>query len=134
MDSNPVKSGLEQNHTNQGTDADRDARLRAMAERMGRPELPQEVGDNQKSRRESATEYLFGGTYWAVVLENGVPVPRTVKTGVTDFDYSEVVSGLTLNEQVILLPSSDLFERQDRMQDRIRQRMRMPGMGRPAGN
>ena len=86
-------------------------------------------GNRFAARKDSGTEYQFGGTYWVVVLENGKPVPRTVRTGVTDFGYSEVISGLTYNEQVIILPSADLFERQERLQERISQRMHLPGMG-----
>jgi HlyD family secretion protein len=69
-----------------------------------------------------STDYLFGGNYWVVALRDGVTVPVAVKTGLTDLEYSEVVSGLEPGDKVLLLPSSSLFEQQERLQDFINQR------------
>ena len=40
-----------------------------------------------------ATDYLFGGDYWVVALRGDQTVPVAVKTGLTDLEYSEIVSG-----------------------------------------
>jgi HlyD family secretion protein len=69
-----------------------------------------------------STDYLFGGNYWVVALRDGVTVPVAVKTGLTDLEYSEVVSGLEPGDKVLLLPSSSLFEQQERLQEFINQR------------
>jgi HlyD family secretion protein len=66
--------------------------------------------------------YQFGGDYWVVALRGDRPVPLAVKTGITDLDYSEVVAGLEPGDRVLLLPSTSLFEQQERLQQFITQR------------
>ena len=67
----------------------------------------------------SVTSYQFGGEYWVVTMQDGEPVPVTVRTGLTDLEYSEIVDGLDANAQVLLLPSSSLFEQQELLQSFI---------------
>src|SRR5882672_1506383 len=69
-----------------------------------------------------STEYQFSGDYWVIALRNGQPVPLAVKTGLTDLDYSEIVSGLESGDRVLLLPSTSLYEQQERLQQFITQR------------
>ena len=69
-----------------------------------------------------ATDYLFGGEYWVVALRGDQAVPVAVKTGLTDLEYSEIVSGLEPGDKVLLLPSSSLYEQQERLQEFINQR------------
>ena len=87
--------------------------------------------------------YQFGGSYIVFVLRSGKPTPLRVRTGLTDMDYSEVVSGIGEKDTVLLLPSASLIQSQSEMRDRM-QRMApggMPGMqqrpatatARPAG-
>ncbi|MCZ6475044.1 MAG: efflux RND transporter periplasmic adaptor subunit [Gammaproteobacteria bacterium] len=64
----------------------------------------------------SVASYQFGGDYWVVTMQDGEPVPVSVRTGLTDFDYSEIVDGLDINARVLLLPSSSLFEQQELLQ------------------
>jgi hypothetical protein len=74
--------------------------------------------------------YQFGGSYIVFVLRNGQPAPVRVRTGLTDMDYSEVISGLTEKDVVLLLPSASLVAQQAEMRDRM-QRFAggaMPGM------
>jgi hypothetical protein len=66
--------------------------------------------------------YQFGGDYWVIVLRNAQPVPISVKTGLTDLEYSEIVSGLEPGDRVLLLPSSSLFDQQERLQQFISSR------------
>jgi HlyD family secretion protein len=61
---------------------------------------------------------LFGGTYIVFVLRNGQPTPVEVRTGLTDLDYSEVRSGLTASDTVLILPSAGLLASQE--EDRAR--------------
>ena len=68
------------------------------------------------------TDYLFGGDYWVVAMRGDQPVPVAVKTGLTDLEYSEVVSGLQPGDRVLLLPSTSLYEQQERLQEFISQR------------
>jgi hypothetical protein len=41
-----------------------------------------------------------------------------VRTGLTDLDYSEVVSGLSASDSVLVLPSASLVQSQQEMQER----------------
>ena len=69
-----------------------------------------------------ATDYLFAGDYWVVALRGDQTVPVAVKTGLTDLEYSEIVSGLEPGDRVLLLPSASLYEQQERLQQFINQR------------
>lgn len=60
-----------------------------------------------------------GGRYIVFVLRNGQPTPVNVRTGLTDLDYSEVVSGLTEKDTVLLLPSASLVNSQKQFQQRV---------------
>jgi HlyD family secretion protein len=68
------------------------------------------------------SDYLFGGDYWVVALRGNEPTPIAVKTGLTDLEYSEIVAGLMPGDQVLLLPSTSLYEQQERLQQFINQR------------
>ena len=70
----------------------------------------------------SVLEYQFGGDYWVVAMRDGEPVPTAVRTGVTDLRYSEIVAGLQPEDQVLLLPSTSLFEQQEMLQQFISDR------------
>jgi HlyD family secretion protein len=79
-------------------------------------------GGDAPARQASSTDYLFGGDYWVVALRGDEVVPVAVKTGLTDLEYSEVVSGLEPGDTVLLLPSTSLYEQQARLQEFINQR------------
>ena len=68
------------------------------------------------------SDYLFGGNYWVVAMRGDQPVPVAVKTGLTDLEYSEIISGLEPGDKVLLLPSTSLYEQQERLQEFINQR------------
>ena len=70
----------------------------------------------------ASADYLFGGEYWVVAMRGDNPVPVAVKTGLTDLEYSEIVSGLEPGDRVLLLPSTSLYEQQERLQEFINQR------------
>jgi HlyD family secretion protein len=79
-------------------------------------------GANAPVSRPGITEYQFSGDYWVVALRDGQAVPISVKTGLTDLEYSEVVSGLQPDDRVLLLPSTSLYEQQERLQQFISER------------
>jgi HlyD family secretion protein len=70
-----------------------------------------------------AGNYLFTGDYWVVALRGDKLVPTAVKTGLTDLEYSEVISGLEPGDRVLLLPSASLYEQQERLQQFITERV-----------
>lgn len=56
---------------------------------------------------------------------------RKVRTGVTDLNNVEIVSGLDESERVLVLPSSHLIETQQDLQNFINRRMGgVPGIKR----
>lgn len=77
------------------------------------------MGGGGARNNNSTLDYQFGGDYWVVAMRDGEPVPMAVRTGVTDLQYSEIVAGLEPTDQVLLLPSSSLFEQQEVLQEFI---------------
>jgi len=77
------------------------------------------------------TSATMGGNYVVFVSRNGVPTPVPVHTGLTDLDYSEIISGLTAGDTVMILPSTSLIASQQEMQQRMsRMGGGLPGMAR----
>lgn len=72
--------------------------------------------------RANIGDYQFGGRYWVIVPRGESFDAVVVETGLTDLDYTEIVSGLSIGDEVMLLPSSSLFEQQARLQEFISQR------------
>jgi HlyD family secretion protein len=70
-------------------------------------------------RRQSATDAQFGGNYIVFVKRGGEPTPVPIRTGLTDLDYSEVVSGLQAGDSVLVLPSASLVQSQQEAKERI---------------
>jgi HlyD family secretion protein len=69
--------------------------------------------------RRNGSDFQFGGNYIVFVLRNGKPTPRMVRTGLTDLDYSEVISGLAVTDSVLILPSASLVQSQQDFKERI---------------
>lgn len=70
----------------------------------------------------------FSGRYIVFVRRDGKPVAVNVATGLTDLDYTEVVTGLTERDSVLILPSASLVQAQKEFNQRIQ---RMTGGGIP---
>lgn len=76
------------------------------------------------------TDYRFGGEFW-VVMDSDEQEIRKVRTGVTDLNNVEIVSGLDESDRVLVLPSSHLIETQQDLQNFIKRRMGgVPGIKR----
>jgi HlyD family secretion protein len=60
-----------------------------------------------------------GSRYIVFVTRDGRPVPRWIRTGLTDMDYSEVLDGLTATDSVLVLPSASLVQSQQEMRERF---------------
>jgi hypothetical protein len=77
----------------------------------------------------AGSDYLFGGDYIVFVTRGGQLTPVPIRTGLTDLDYSEVVSGLTEQDTVLILPSVSLIRQQQEQQERSEMmRNAMPGV------
>jgi len=59
--------------------------------------------------------------------------PRLVMLGASNFDYTEVISGVTEGEQVAMLAAAALQAQRQQNQDRIRQQTGVPGMQQGGG-
>jgi HlyD family secretion protein len=67
----------------------------------------------------SQIDAQMGGQFIVFVLRNGEPTAVNIQTGLTDLDYSEVVTGLTESDSVLVLPSAGLVRSQQEFQERI---------------
>jgi HlyD family secretion protein len=75
------------------------------------------------------SQLSFGGDYIVFVMRAGQPTPVKIRTGLTDLDYSEIVSGLTASDTVLILPSASLVAQQQEMRDRMsRMNQGLPGV------
>jgi len=66
------------------------------------------------------------GEYLVFVLRNGGPQIAAVRAGLTDFDYTAIIDGLTSTDSVYLLPTAGLLEEQARRRGWIQQRVGGP--------
>ncbi len=74
--------------------------------------------------------YDFASEYWVLVMRDDGPAPAWVRTGLSDFEYSVVIAGLEENEEVLLLPSTGLYESQSNLRNWMRRRSGgLPGIG-----
>lgn len=97
--------------------------------RAANPNMGGRGGPNGGRRpANSNNNFLFGGSYIVFVMRNGQPTPVEIRTGLTDLDYSEVRTGLTAQDTVLVLPSASLIQNQQEFADRIN---RMRGNGLP---
>ena len=67
-------------------------------------------------------------TYIVFAVRDGKPAPVQIGTGLTDLDYIEVLSGLSEQDTVLLMPSASLLQSQREMRERFQ---RMTGGGLP---
>ena len=85
-------------------------------------ESGREFGGSNDAKTKVAN-YQFGGEYWVVAMRGGKVVPVKIKTGLTDLTNTQVVSGLSVGDKVLLLPSASLYEQQTRLQQFISNRV-----------
>ena len=78
----------------------------------------------------SAQSATFGGNYLVLTRRGGLFHAVRVRTGVTDYDYSAVVSGLALGDTVVILPTAGLLEDQSQREQAIQRRVGNPLGGR----
>ncbi len=69
--------------------------------------------------RRGGSDQRFGGKYIVFVQRQGKPYAVNITTGLTDLDYSEVTSGLTQQDSVLILPSASLIQQQKDFNDRM---------------
>lgn len=75
-------------------------------------------------------DYDFRAEYWVLVMRDDGPAPAWVRTGLSDFEYSVVLAGLEENDEVLLLPSTGLYESQSNLRNWMRRRAGgLPGIG-----
>jgi HlyD family secretion protein len=78
----------------------------------------------------SSDQSMWGGRYIVFTMRGGKPTPVYIQTGITDMDYSEVKSGLTAQDSVLLLPSASLIQAQQGLQQRMSRNSGLPGQSR----
>jgi len=70
-------------------------------------------------RRPQSGNFQFGGEFIVFVMTDTGPEARPVRTGLTDLDYAQVMSGLSPGDQVLILPSASLVQSQREFQERM---------------
>jgi HlyD family secretion protein len=96
----------------------------------GRLIRPRSTAPRPRSPAASPSRYIV------FVKRNGRPVPVWIRTGLTDMDYSEVLSGVTASDSVLVLPSASLVQSQQDMRDRFTRATgggAVPGMQQQSG-
>jgi HlyD family secretion protein len=83
-------------------------------------------GGGERRARPASADTRPGGQYIVFVRREGKPVATSISTGLTDLDYSEVTSGLTDQDSVLILPSASLVQAQKEFTQRMQ---RMTGGG-----
>jgi HlyD family secretion protein len=88
------------------------------------------MGDGGR-RRPQSNNFQFGGDFIVFVMTETGPQARPIRTGLTDLDYSQVESGLSLGDLVMILPSASLVDAQREFQERMNRMMGggIPGLG-----
>jgi HlyD family secretion protein len=69
---------------------------------------------------------LFGGTYVVFVRRDGEPRAIPVRTGLTDFDHTAILTGLSQGDSVFILPTAGLLEERQEREQRARERVGGP--------
>lgn len=77
-------------------------------------------GFGAQRSRGSSIDSQFGGDFIVYALRDDQPVAVRVRTGVTDLDRTEIVLGLTEQDEVLILPSASLIQAQEYFQQRMR--------------
>ena len=106
--------------------------MRNQPRRVGRPWTGGARPGGGPGRRFERQErdYDFRAEYWVLVMRDDGPAPAWVRTGLSDFEYSVVLAGLKEKEQVLLLPSTGLYESQSNLRNWMRRRAGgLPGIG-----
>lgn len=87
-------------------------------------------GGGRNGRGAGSQDAMFGGRYIVFTMRGGKPTAVYVQTGITDLDWSEVKSGLTPGDTVLMLPSASLIQAQQGLQDRMSRNSGLPGQSR----
>ncbi len=59
---------------------------------------------NETSEDDAGSGFQFGGNFIVFALRDGVPKPIPIRTGLTDLDYHEVLTGdLTEGDSLVVL-------------------------------
>jgi HlyD family secretion protein len=95
-------------------------------------ERPRRVDVTPQRRRSVATnDFEVGGEYVVFKTRNDTVSLASVRTGLTDYDYSVVVSGLAAGDSVVILPTAGYLADQAQRQEFIDRRAANP-LGAPA--
>ena len=99
-------------------------------ERQLMQRISQDTDAPARPGKTARTDYRFGGIFWVVMNTEARLEIRRVRTGITDLDRVEIVSGLQESESVLILPSSHLVETQQDLQNFLNRRIGIPGIQR----
>lgn len=61
-------------------------------------------------------------------LVDGKPTPIRVMTGVANWDHTQILSGITEGDEIVVLPSASMLRQQEQFRERMRGVSGVPGM------
>jgi HlyD family secretion protein len=117
-----IRSAFQKRMSGQALSADEENAMRAMRAAFQRAGGGGAGGGFRRAQGGDLSSYIV------FVLRKGKATAVNVRTGLTDLDYIEVVSGLTEQDTVLVLPSASLLNAQRDMRERTQ---RMTGGGLP---
>lgn len=88
------------------------------------------AAQNAQAGTQGAMQRGGGRRGMVFIVNNGKYSPKSVRLGVSNFDVSEVISGLSEGDTVAILNVAAMQARQQEDMDRIRSRVGVPGMQR----
>jgi len=112
-----VRSAFQKRMSGQSLTAEEENAMRAMRAAFQRAGGGGAGGPGGGFRRAGGGDI---SSYIVFALRKGKPTPVQIRTGLTDLDFIEVVSGLTEQDTVLVLPSASLLNAQRDMRDRMR--------------
>src|SRR5439155_27261391 len=87
--------------------------------RSGEPPTPAERAILAQLRGQRRGSRLPRESYIVFALRAGKLIPVPIRTGLSDQDYSEVTSGLSDGDTVLVLPSASLVQSQQQFKQRF---------------
>jgi HlyD family secretion protein len=90
------------------------------------PAGPRETADEETAEGNGTTGPGYGGELLAFVWRNGQAEPRLVTAGLTDFDYTAIISGLAEGDSVVVLPTTGALEQEQQRRQWIQRRVGGP--------
>jgi HlyD family secretion protein len=65
---------------------------------------------------------------YVLVVKNGIPTPVPVETGISNFDFAEIKSGISEGDSVLVVSVSQMMQDREAMKERMSRWRQLPGV------